>query len=232
MKVALVSHHKELIRKHLKKAGLKETTKNPDVIVSFGGEGTCLFCEQVYPTKPKLFITHHVCRNCKKHNYKKIFDALKSKNYKVEKLPKLEARVDGKKLSGMNEINIHYKPPRALRLRVKVNGKVVVPEMIGDGVVVATPYGSTAYFRSITGRSFSKGFGIAFNNSVKRIRPLFVNENAKIEVDILRENGFVSADTNKKLITIKKGNKIIIKKSGDVAKIIRIKGMNLKIKFK
>jgi len=45
-------------------------------------------------------------------------------------------------------------------LTVKVNGKVLVPNLIGDGLIVASPYGSSAYFYSIAKKKFKKGLGL------------------------------------------------------------------------
>jgi NAD kinase len=147
-------------------------------------------------------------------------------------LTKVEANVNGRKVSGMNEINLHYSPPRALRFLLKLNNKIISKELVGDGIVVATPYGSTGYFYSITGRNFNRGLGIAFNNSTKRMKAIITGENSKIHVKILREKGVVCADTNDKIIKIRKGNVILIKKSDKKARMIKLNGNNLKVDIK
>jgi NAD+ kinase len=222
MKVALVSYKKGLILPTLKKFGHKIVSKNPELVIAFGGDGTLLYAEEKYPDKPKLFIYHSsTCEKCSIHNFEPIIAKLGK--LKTENLFKVEARVKGKRISALNDINIHYSPPRALRFDVKINGKTVAKNVIGDGVVISTPFGSKAYFYSITGRTFKKGIGIVFNNPTQKIRPIVAPESAKIEVKILRENGVVAHDTSKKLIGIKKGDRIIIQKCRKCTKVAMFK---------
>lgn len=211
MRVAVVSYKKGLILPTLKKFGHKIVTKNPELVIALGGDGTFLCAEEKYPNKQKLFIYHSsTCEKCSIHNFEPIISGISKLEKKL--LLKIEADVKGKKLFALNDINIHYCPPRALRFNVEVNNKTVAENVIGDGVVVSTPFGSTAYYYSITGKSFEKGIGIAFNNPTKKRNPIVVPENSKIEIRILRENGVVAHDTSKTLIKIKKGDRISIQK--------------------
>ncbi|MFB6312158.1 MAG: hypothetical protein ABEH64_13370, partial [Salinirussus sp.] len=61
----------------------------------------------------------------------------------------------------------HREPTMAAEFSVTVDGADeprMYDELIGDGVVIATPFGASAYFRSITGTTFASGIGVAFNN--------------------------------------------------------------------
>lgn len=107
----------------------------------------------------------------------------------------LTARKDGSELRGgfraLNEISLHHKSPvLAATFATRVADETVreFPELIGDGVLVATPFGSTGYFRAITGQTFTEGFGIAFNNihtPQETPEMLCCGEDVVVEVELL-----------------------------------------------
>jgi len=76
-------------------------------------------------------------------------------------------------------------------------------EFIGDGLVVATPFGSTGYYRSITDSYFELGIGIAFNNSTEQADSLVVKEQRQIKVLITRGPALLYADNQTKIINLK-----------------------------
>ncbi|PSQ19399.1 hypothetical protein BRD00_01880 [Halobacteriales archaeon QS_8_69_26] len=97
-------------------------------------------------------------------------------DYRTVRHHKLTALVDGDPVRdgfrAMNDVHLHHASPvRAAKFGVTViDGGEVVYETdgaIGDGLLVATPFGSTAYYRSITGSTFAEGLGVAFNNAHK-----------------------------------------------------------------
>ncbi len=231
MKVAIVGLAKKLIENKLPDYDLKLDKKNPDIVISFGGDGTALYAERVYPGIPRVLIKHSkVCQKCKlgTHDFSEVLKALKEKKYKIIEEIKVDGIVNNspkKKLIGLNEIGIHHKTPtKTIRLRVKVNGKIIEDVVIGDGLVVSTPYGSTAYFHSISRKTFSKGLGIAFNNPKKKRKNLVVKDNSRVEVDILRGLGWMTADNDERMIPIKKDDVVTVKKTKGKARIIEIKG--------
>ena len=115
----------------------------------------------------------------------------------------------------LNDIHLHHADPgRAAKFAVRVfdttgssggsvgeiegaNGEdradreQVVYEadrVIGDGVLVATPFGSSAYYRSITGGFFRTGIGVAFNNAHKPVdapKSIVLSEAGRVELSLL-----------------------------------------------
>jgi len=239
MRVAVVGTDKKVMEKELKSYGFAIDKLNPDVVVSFGGDGSALSAEQLYPGVPRLTIKHSkICKKCtvgRGHDFSGIFDKLKKRRYKVAKVMKIEGIVNNnkrKRLVGLNEINVaHAFPTRAMRFDVSADRKSIVADMIGDGVLVATPYGSTAYFRIITGRRFSKGMGIAFNNVSKKMKYRFARENAEIKIRVNRGPALMCADNNSTMIPLRDGDVVTVKKSKEKAKIIELTGEERKIQL-
>ncbi len=232
MKLLVVGRRKNFFEKEIRKGKKLILVKNnPEVIVAFGGEGTFLYSEMVYPGIPKLLVYHSSkCKNCKKHNYQKIIKDLIVKKFKVVSFVKIQASVNNKRLIGLNEINIHYKPPCALRFDVDINNKPIVRECVGDGLVISTPYGSSGYFYSVTRKTFNKGLGIAFNNNVKIVKEKIIPENSVIKIKIVRGPGVMCADCNKKTIPLKTGDIIKIQKHDSRAKILQL-GRNRRVRI-
>ena len=224
MKVAIIGLEKSFFEKEIKKEKkLRLVKSNPDVVLAFGGDGTFLFAEQVFPGIPKVLVKHNSsCKKCNNHKYKIIIDALVNKKFKIVNFMKIQAFVKGKKIVALNDINIHYKPPRAVRINLEVNNKTIAKEVIGDGVIISTPYGSSGYFQSITRKTFKKGIGIAFNNPVKKIKEKVIQQNSVVKVKVVRGPAVMCADCNKKIILLKTGDVVKIKKYNQFAKILEI----------
>jgi NAD+ kinase len=70
-----------------------------------------------------------------------------------------------------NEVALRRLHGQSARLRVAVDGAVRVPELVGDGVLVATPAGSTAYNRSAHGPIIPLGTGLLALTPICPMRP-------------------------------------------------------------
>ena len=91
------------------------------------------------------------------------------------------------------------------------------------GVIVATPFGSTAYYHSITRKSFDKGIGVAFNNPTKPVNHLVLKEDSKVEIELVRGEASFATDNDSEILDLIEGQLIKIKKAKETAKIIEIK---------
>jgi len=225
-KVAVFSLNKETnkIKKVLKREGFTLTTKNPDMVISLGGDGTYLSCERKFPCIPKILIKESkVCKKCNKETLKSIIKEIKHDHISFKKEPKLEMQKGKKKLIAINEISIRNKDPKtAIRFKIKINKKKISDEFIGDGVVIATPFGSTGYFYSITKKTFKKGIGIAFNNITVKKQPIIAKAHAEIAITVTRGTATLSADNNPFTLSVKENQTIKIKQQKNTAAIIKL----------
>ena len=229
VKIAVIGDGKDLITKKLPK-GFELEYNYPELVITFGGDGTFLSAEEKYPGVPRLFVKHlWTCKDCKNHDFSKMLNSLLKKEYSIIEFEKLEASINGKKtFIAMNDINLHYIPPRAVRFSLEVNNKLIDGEVISDGFIVSTRFGSTAYFHSVSRKSFNKGYGIAINNPTVPMDPIMV-ENLNVEARILRGPAVIVADCQDKSIPLKDKDVITIKPYKEKAKIIHI-GKELRYK--
>lgn len=227
-KILVVGKNKQNV-KHLmqdvKQLGFSLVKTKPEIVICLGGDGTYLYAERLYPGIPKLLIRDQsICYKCPHDDgCPLILEKLKKGQYTIEKHLKLEATLGKKKITCANDFMIRNQSvTQALRFSVFVNKKKL-GSYIGDGVVIATPFGSTAYFYSITKRLFKTGIGLALNNTTTDIRFKILKETSRVSIVIDREKAEFAADNDKKIISLKQGDRITIKKASKPAQFIKVK---------
>ncbi|UCE95617.1 MAG: NAD(+)/NADH kinase [Candidatus Bathyarchaeota archaeon] len=225
--VLLVSQNETSeVRSLLIKGGFKLVERNPDFIVCYGGDGTVLFAERNFPQIPKLIIKRtKICRKCDYTFYdmNNVISKIRDEKFVIKKEIKIETRIKNEKLIGLNEIQVHTKLPiYAIRFSVSV-GKQRFENLIGDGVIVATPFGSTGYYKSTGGKQFEEGLGVAFNNlHNKNVESFVVDGDSLVEVKMNRGPAWVLADNNERFLQLESDDAITIKKSESLANLIYV----------
>lgn len=211
----------------VRKFGFDIVRKNPDFVLCYGGDGTILRSERIFPNIPKVVIkkSSSICRKCDYTlgHLKIILEKIIKGRYRIVKESKLIAKSKNRKLVGLNEIQLHNKiPTRAVRFYLKI-GRRKIDNFLGDGVIVSTPFGSTGYYSSTGGKPFKKGIGISFNNLHEReIKNFVIPENSKIEIGIKRGPAWIIADNYEKFIGVDKGDKVLIEKAREEANFVKI----------
>jgi NAD+ kinase len=90
----------------------------------------------------------------------------------------------------INEVSLFRQTHQAAKLRISVDGRVRLPELICDGVLVATPAGSTAYNLSAYGPILPIDAPLLALTPISPFRPrrwrgALLPETAKITIEIL-----------------------------------------------
>ncbi len=100
--------------------------------------------------------------------------------------------IDGERvtLPAINEVSLLRETRQTAKLEVAVNGRVVIPELICDGVLVATPAGSTAYNFSAQGPILPLGSALLALTPISPFRPrrwrgAILTDSAKIAFRVL-----------------------------------------------
>lgn len=96
-----------------------------------------------------------------------------AKAFKVNPLRMTVDTVDGEQFSipAINEVSLLRETRQTAKLQVEVNGRVVLPELVCDGVLVATPAGSTAYNLSAHGPILPLGSALMALTPISPFRP-------------------------------------------------------------
>lgn len=222
MRVSLFGSNTNEIEPLVRQVGLTIVMGNPEMVISYGGDGTLMRSEHVFPGVPKLVLKgSSVCKLCAPFPNEEILSRVMKGNYMERTLVKLDARAKGKTLTAVNDIVVHNSDPRhAIRYRVTVDGKLFGGEIIGDGIVVATPFGSTGYYRSITDSSFDVGFGLAFNNSTEQSDHIVFDLHLEVELTLMRGPALVYADNVPETIELKDGERVIVAKSKETGILV------------
>jgi NAD+ kinase len=203
-----------------------------DIIIAVGGDGTILRTQSFISSKqiPILginmgtvgFLTEIDPEN----TFKSLEQVLKGK-YLKEKRTQLQIQHNNKMHTALNEVVLMTrKPAKMLHIQISVDEEVV-EELRADGLIVATPSGSTAYSMSAGGPILDPrvgGFVIVPICPFKLgSRPTVVPDNSQIKVKLLREGkkamAVIDGQSEEEINYM---DEIIFQKSDDYACFVRL----------
>lgn len=223
-RVLLMGSHLERILDQVRGSGLEVVDEAPDVVLTYGGDGLLLGSEKRWPGVPKLPLRHsRHGKKCQPHEVQEAVKRLLAGDLRVTRHVKVRAEARGRTLVGLNDIIVRNSiPTSSVRYRVWIDDREFASEIVGDGVVVATTFGSTAYYRSITGSIFHVGLGLAFNNSTEPVDHMVLPEDAVIRVRITRGPAIVAADNSPDTVSLEEEDEVIIRKDDQEAVLLSL----------
>ena len=120
-----------------------------------------------------------------------IVSKLLKKEYKIDKRLMLEANIQNIEMVAANDIVIQRnKALNTIKIEVYIDG-IKAEEYKGDGAVISTPTGSTAYSLSCQGPVLSPNFDayiiVAICPHILHARPIVVNSNQKVRIKAYSE---------------------------------------------
>lgn len=203
-----------------------------DMILTIGGDGTILRTQSLIEGKeiPILGINMGTVGFLTEVDPENVFSALEdvlTGNYAVERRTLLSVYHNGELPSALNEVvMMTRKPAKMLHIEISVDDEVV-EELRADGIIIATPSGSTAYSMSAGGPIVDprvEAFLIVPICPFKlSARPLVVSNKSVIRVKLLRKG--------KKAIAVIDGQyeeeinhmeEVVFKKSDHCAHFVRL----------
>jgi NAD kinase len=210
-----------------------------DIIIVVGGDGTVFRAVKEYPDASLLSIKRL------KIPFSATLKKIKKREYKIEKVTRIEVLFGGIKRWGINDISVLRDDESASRFRIFINGRDAFgDELIGDGIIVATAYGSTGYnwtaggavlkenekklvVKPVCSAYFNKTCFIKNRKVMKRVeKSKIILDNKEVIIKFLRssKNKIVPDGRKEERIyaDIKAGNKIFIRKAKENSKFVKI----------
>jgi len=224
LRVVIFGRDSKKVSRLVKNSGFTLVKSSPDFVISYGGDGTLMQAEHKFPGTPKIILKGSpICKRCLSNSNEEILKRVTRGNFKVENLVKLEVGTGTKNLTAINDVIVHNKDPRhAIRYRLWINNELIGNEIIGDGVVIATPFGSTGYYRSITDSFFELGIGVAFNNSTEQSDHMVIREDSRIKIKIVRGPAVVFADNQETGANLETNHEVMITRSPQKFKFVNV----------
>ena len=209
----------------------KTFTDTVDLIIVFGGDGTLLnsarqYLEYEIPILGVNMGNVGFLTDIKTDNFKESLKEILNGSYKIEERNLVSAAYNDNHMYGLNEVVIHSGAyAQLMRYRLNVNNKVVY-EQRSDGLIIATPTGSTAYALSAGGPIIHPSLDVwtilpMLPQSLSS-RPFIISSNENVEIELFdgpSDNAKICVDGQDD-IDLPYGVKITISKMHKTLKLV------------
>ena len=209
----------------------KSFTDTVDLIIVFGGDGTLLnsarqYLEYEIPILGVNMGNVGFLTDIKTDNFEQSVKEILNGSYKIEERNLVSAKYNDNHIYGLNEVVIHSGAyAQLMRYRLNVNNKVVY-EQRSDGLIIATPTGSTAYALSAGGPIIHPSLDVwtilpMLPQSLSS-RPFIISSNENVEIELFdgpSDNAKICVDGQDD-IDLPYGVKITISKTHKTLKLV------------
>ena len=216
MKIHFAASHTPLAQKafvDLTKRYGQSDIREADFIVALGGDGLVLrsLYELKEPAKPVFAIRRTASVGFLCNDYRE--DDLEQRLMQAHSVTlhplRLEASTaDGTSwsASAINEISVLRETPQAAKLRILVDGIERIAQFSGDGILISTPAGSTAYNHSCGGPIMPLNANTLVMTAISGYRPrgwryAVLPQDVSVEIEVL--------ETDKRPVKIEAGLSVI-----------------------
>ncbi len=213
----------------IKKVKIQELSQYADVIMTFGGDGTVLKVvrEQHNKSIPIVGV------NCGKIGFlteiskdelEKAVDDLVNHRFEIVDRAVVSVEANNEEFSALNEVLLSSAITTEVGVfNVKIDGSSAVSTK-GDGIMLATPTGSTAYSLACNGPVIAPNVNAFIINSIcpypVRTAPIVINDNCVVEITSDSKNLKLVVD-GKMMVDFPNGAKVVLKKTEDNVKFIK-----------
>lgn len=216
--------------------GFNANVTGIDILVVFGGDGTMLSavrqCSAAGVPVLGINIGHlGFLTECSADDMELAIESIISSDYRIEERSMIQAEYDGIVRYAVNEVSVsRYGCQHTILIGLSIDSKRA-DVVRGDGMLVCTPTGSTAYSLSCGGPILSPSLEAmaitAMSPHSLHSRPIVVDNNSIITLETYNEEGEVKLTVDGDVIALKEGaNKVTISKADRKMKFIRLHDEN------
>ena len=194
------------------------------VMVCFGGDGTLLegihrLSDRSIPVAGVNFGHLGFLTSATREGVERLFDDIANNRLKIR--PRTMLEIDGiseagRTVSALNEVAAHRLEATMIKVEARVNSQRVA-QYNGDGVIVSTPTGSTAYSLSAGGPIVAPECGCVLLTPLAPhnfgMRPVVVPDTALIELTIHSRHGSAMLSVDNRSYRIDDGAQITIRRA-------------------
>lgn len=218
-----------ILKTKLKQNGFNLVSKNPDLAIAIGGDGAFLRMVKYHRYNSDILYvginagTLGFLQEIKIENIDKFISCIKDGLYSVEEIGVQETDIVSDKeyhFESINEIVVREKELNTINLKISIDD-VLLEKYVGDGLLVATSIGSTAYNLSFGGSIISSKFHTL---QITPIAPL----NSNVYRNLL--NSVITDEKSIIKLEPKKGrNNIVISIDGENRNFDNVKNIKTKV---
>lgn len=221
----------------LTKAGIDTGVIDPDatfspdwdMLLSLGGDGTFLKAASLAAPVgvPVLGVNSGRMGFLSENSLDDAAKALLCGDYKIVERTILQAKVDGRTHYAMNEVVVSRVASAMLGVEITLDGKKL-PACWGDGLLVSTPSGSTAYSMSVGGPLVLPASKVLIIAPVAphnlNIRPIVVPQESKIALSFISRDAAVKFSADNDFWDIPAGSVVELELAPFVLRKVKLDG--------
>ncbi|MEX0769463.1 MAG: NAD(+)/NADH kinase [Balneolaceae bacterium] len=215
----------------------QEAVASADLAVAIGGDGTMLFATQIIRGHPIPILGINCGRlgfmaNIQQDQISTALDAVQNGTYRVDERTLLQAEINGgETFYALNEFLFTKKDTASLITLKASYDEVFINQYWADGLIVASPTGSTAYNLSTGGPIVMPGTPVMvltpINPHTLTTRPLVLPSDKSLTITVEEEPEHVLFSNDGKISNIDTDKlNVRIKKSDHTVKLVQLQNQN------
>jgi NAD+ kinase len=205
-------------------------------VVVIGGDGTLLRASKDIATHDKFTIAVNMgslgfLTDIRRIEALKVFEEVLSGDYKLEERHMLEVDINGKVYTGLNEVVLAKGGVMQTLIRIRATAEHYINTYRADGLIVATPTGSTGYSLSAGGPIIQPNLDLLVITPIAphnlSTRPIIVggNEEITLRLEETQRSAYIAVDGSE-IIEITRDDIIKVRYSDKKLKLVLPKSRN------